>query len=129
MALLARGQIVSCSPAERDPSASILSNWHTTRVILSQNTNNRRILRIICFALLLRCMPFAAAAEDFTNAIAGCLQRYVHSQLPHGCMVVGVVDEHGSSVISCGDLDNGTDRQADGDTVFSTQSSSYTFFC
>ena len=44
-------------------------------------------------------------------------------------MVVGIVDEHGSSVISCGDLDNGTDRQADGDTVFSIQSSSYTFFC
>ena len=44
-------------------------------------------------------------------------------------MVVGIVDEHGSSVISCGDLDNGTDRQADGDTVFSIQSASYTFFC
>ncbi len=74
-------------------------------------------------------MSFAAAAEDFTNAIAGYVQRYVHAQLPHGCMVVGIVDEHGSSVISCGDLDNGTDRQADGDTVFSIQSSSYTFFC
>ena len=74
-------------------------------------------------------MPFAATAEDFTNAIAAYLQHYVHAQLPHGCMVVGIVDEHGPSVISCGDLDNGTDRQADGDTLFAIQSSSYTFFC
>src|ERR1035437_379030 len=86
--------VIARSPAERDQSPSTLSNWHTTRVILSQNTNSRRIIRIICFALLLRCMPFAAAAEDFTNAIAGYLQRYVHAQLPHGCMVVGIVDEH-----------------------------------
>ncbi len=41
-------------------------------------------------------MPFTAAAEDFTNAIAGYLHRYVHAQLPQGCMVVGIVDEHGA---------------------------------
>ena len=86
-------------------------------------------LRVICFTMLLSAFSFRAAAEDFTNAIAAYLQHYVHAQLPHGCMVVGIVDEHGSSVISCGDLDNGTDRQADGDTLFSIQSSSYTFFC
>src|SRR5208282_5123516 len=118
----------SCSPAGRDQSASTLSNWHTTRVILSQNTKNRRIIRIICFALLLCCMPFAAAAEDFTNAIAAQLQHYVHAQLPHGCMVVGLVDEHGPRVVSCGDLDNGTDRQADGNTLFQIESASYAFF-
>jgi CubicO group peptidase (beta-lactamase class C family) len=71
---------------------------------------------------------FPAAGEDFTNAIAAYLQHYVHAQLPHGCMVVGLVDEHGPRVISCGDLDNSTDRQADGGTLFYIQSASYTFF-
>jgi serine-type D-Ala-D-Ala carboxypeptidase/endopeptidase len=71
---------------------------------------------------------FSATAEDFTNAIAAYLQYYVHARLPHGCMVVGIVDEHGSSVISAGDLDNGTDRQADGDTIFHLESATLTFF-
>ena len=71
---------------------------------------------------------FPAVGEDFTNAIAAYLQHYVHAQLPHGCMVVGLVDEHGTRVISCGDLENGTDRQADGGTVFQIQSATYTFF-
>ena len=90
--------------------------------------NNRRIIRIICFALLLGGIQYAAGAEEFTNAIAAYLQCYVHAQLPHGCMVVGLVDEHGPRVISCGDLNNGTDRQADGNTLFEIQSASYSFF-
>ena len=85
-------------------------------------------IRAICFALLLSAFSFRAAAEDFTNAIHAYLQQCVHAEIPNGCIVVGIVDEHGPSVISCGDLDNGTDRQADGDTVFNLQSSTYTFF-
>lgn len=84
--------------------------------------------RIVCFAWLLGWMPFAAAGEDFTNAIAAHLQHCVHAQLPHGCIVVGLVDEQSARVISCGDLDNGTDRQADGDTLFAIESASYSFF-
>ena len=97
--------------------------------MMPQSMNLRKIVQIICFALLFPCVPYAAGAEEFTNAIAAYLQQYVHAQLPHGCMVVGLVDEHGTSVLSCGDLDNGTDRQADGNTLFYIQSSSYTFFC
>jgi hypothetical protein len=52
-----------------------------------------------------------AGAEEFANAIAAYLQHYVHAQLPHGCMVVGLVEELGARVISCGDLDNGMDRR------------------
>jgi CubicO group peptidase (beta-lactamase class C family) len=79
--------------------------------------------------MLLSAFSFRAAAEDFTNAIHAYLQHYVHAQLPHGCMVVGIVDEHGSGVIACGDLDNGTDRQADGNTLFNLESATYAFCC
>ena len=33
-------------------------------------------------------------------------------------LAVGIIDEHGSRVISHGHLDNGTDRDVDGDTLF-----------
>ena len=81
-----------------------------------------------CFSLQFALCFSGAGAEDFTNAIQAYLQQYVHAQLAQGCLVVGIVDEHGSSVLSVGDLDNGTDRQADGDTVFNLQSSTYTFY-
>ena len=35
-----------------------------------------------------------------------------------GAIVVGIVDEHGNGVISYGKLDNGTDHEVNGDTVF-----------
>jgi CubicO group peptidase (beta-lactamase class C family) len=84
--------------------------------------------RFICFIVLVAMYSRGAEAEDFTNAIQAYLQYYVHAELPHGCIVVGLVDHHGPRVISCGDLDNGTDRQADGDTVFGTESTSYLFY-
>jgi CubicO group peptidase (beta-lactamase class C family) len=85
-------------------------------------------VRIFCLAMFFPVFAFSAAGEDFTNGIAADLQHYVTAQLPHGRMVVGLVDEHGPRVISCGDLDNGTDRQADGGTLFNIQSATYTFF-
>ncbi len=90
--------------------------------------NGPKRYRFTCFILLLALCSGGAGAEDFTNAIQAYLQQYVHAQLPHGCMVIGLVDERGPSVFSAGDLDNGTVRQADGDTVFNLQSSTYTFF-
>jgi CubicO group peptidase (beta-lactamase class C family) len=87
----------------------------------------RNIVRILCSALLFVCIPFAAAAEDLTNALRAYLQECVHAEIPNGCIVVGLVDEHGSSVISCGELDNGTDQEANGDTVFGLHSMTGTF--
>jgi CubicO group peptidase (beta-lactamase class C family) len=84
--------------------------------------------RFICFILLFAMGSGGAGAEEFTNAIEAYLQYYVHAQLPHGCIVVGLVDEQGPRVLSCGDLDNGTGRQADGDTLFQTESTSFAFF-
>ena len=86
-----------------------------------------RIIRIICFTLLLLEFSFRASAEDFTNAIHAYLQQCVHAEIPDGCIVVGIVDEHGSRVVSCGTLDNGTDQDANGDAVFGLYSMTGTF--
>src|SRR5215472_15940613 len=80
------------------------------------------------FILLFAMCSCGAGAEDFTNAIHAYLQQFVHAKVPNGCIVVGIVDEHGSSVISSGTSDNATDREADGDTLFNLESSTFTFF-
>ena len=84
-------------------------------------------IRVICFTLLLSAFPFRAAAEDFTNAIHAYLQQCVEADIINGGIVVGIVDEHGSSIVSCGKLDNGTDQEANGDTIFGIHSATGTF--
>ena len=88
--------------------------------------NVRRIARIACFTLVALCVPFRAGAEDFTNAIHAFLEQRVADERDVG-VVVGIVDEHGSSVICAGKLDDGTDRAVDGDTVFEIGSITKTF--
>lgn len=87
----------------------------------------RKVIRFLCLALL--CSPLArpVRAEDFTNALQAYLQQCVHAEVPTGCIVVGLLDEHGKRVVSCGTLDNGTEQQANGDTVFGLHSMTGTF--
>lgn len=42
-------------------------------------------------------------------------------------MVIGVIDEHGSQVFAAGKLDNGTDQEVNGDTLFEIGSITKTF--
>jgi len=56
--------------------------------------------------------------EDFTNAIHAFLQQRVEVEKRDVGIVVGIVDEHGSRVVSCGKMDNGTDEEVNGDTLF-----------
>jgi len=84
-------------------------------------------IRVICFALLLSAFPFRAAAEDFTNAIHAYLQSCVETHKVNAGIVVGIVDEHGSSIVSCGKMDNGTDQEVNGDTLFEIASVTKTF--
>ena len=70
---------------------------------------------------------FRAAAEDFTNAIHAYLQKYIEAEKINAGIVIGLVDEHGSSIVSCGKLDNGTDREVNGDTLFEIRSMTGTF--
>lgn len=59
-------------------------------------------IRIMCFMVLLPAFSFCATAEDFTNAIHAFLQQRVEVEKRDVGIVVGVVDEHGSKVVSCG---------------------------
>lgn len=43
------------------------------------------------------------------------LRDYVGTEKLGVGLVVGIVDEHGTQVASCGKLDNGTDRDVDGE--------------
>jgi CubicO group peptidase (beta-lactamase class C family) len=84
-------------------------------------------VRVICFTILLSAFSFQAAAEDFTNAIHAFLQHRVGVEKRDVGMVVGIVDEHGSRVVSYGKLDNGTGREVNGDTLFEVGSITKTF--
>ncbi|MGA2786093.1 MAG: serine hydrolase domain-containing protein [Verrucomicrobiota bacterium] len=84
-------------------------------------------VRVICFTLLFSVFSFRAAAEDFTNAIHAFLQHRVEVEKRDVGIVIGIVDEHGSSIVSCGKLDNGTDQEVNGDTLFEIGSITKTF--
>jgi D-alanyl-D-alanine-carboxypeptidase/D-alanyl-D-alanine-endopeptidase len=58
------------------------------------------------------------SAEEFTNTIEAFLQHHVEVEKRDVGIVVGIVDEHGSRVVSCGKMDNGTDQEVNGDTLF-----------
>ncbi|MGO9199119.1 MAG: serine hydrolase [Limisphaerales bacterium] len=89
--------------------------------------NVQRIVRFICFALILSLIPSPALAEDFTNAIYAFLQHRVEVDKVCVGMVVGLVDEHGSRVVSYGRLGDATDQEMNGDTVFAICSVTKTF--
>lgn len=86
-----------------------------------------RTLRILCFALVSLAFPVCAAAEDFADAVHAYLQEYVDTHGINAGIVVGMVDEHGSRVVGYGKLDNGTDQDVNGDTLFEIGSVTKTF--
>ncbi len=56
--------------------------------------------------LILWTFPFRASAEDFTNVIHAYLRQRVEIEKKDVGIVVGLVDEHGSSIVSCGKMDS-----------------------
>jgi len=88
---------------------------------------NRAIRKPIWFGLILCSISFCVSGEDFTNAIHAFLQQRIEAEKSDVGVVVGIVDEQGSSVISCGKLDNGTDQEVTGDTLFEIGSITKTF--
>ena len=62
----------------------------------------RIIRQIVCIALVYWVFSSPASAEGLTNAIHAFLQQRVEVEKRDAAVVVGIVDEHGSSVISCG---------------------------
>ena len=83
--------------------------------------------RVIFFTILLSLFPLHASAENFTDAIHAFLQHRVEIEKRDVGLVVGIVDANGSHLISYGKLDNGTDQNVDGDTVFELGSITKTF--
>jgi D-alanyl-D-alanine-carboxypeptidase/D-alanyl-D-alanine-endopeptidase len=74
--------------------------------------------RAFCFTMLLSAFSSRASAEDFTNAIHAFLQQRVEVEKRDVGIVVGLVDERGSRVVSCGKMDRGADEEVNGDTLF-----------
>jgi len=92
--------------------------WSVRQIELRAHRIVSTVVRVICLALLLSAFPFRASAEDFTNAIRAFLERRVEVEKRDIGIVVGIVDDHGSRVVSCGKMDNGTDEEVNGDTLF-----------
>ena len=91
------------------------------------NLRPRIISRFFGLFLVLWAASFPAVAEEFTNAIQAFLRQRVEVEKHVGGIVVGLVDEHGSRVVSCGHLDNGTGQEMNGDTLFELGSITKTF--
>src|SRR5437762_7576949 len=86
--------------------------------------------RFVCFAILLLATQFLAAAQNgFTDAEAEAIQAFLRENFDNtnAGMVIGLVDERGSRVLAVGKLDNGTQQEVNGDTVFEIGSATKTF--
>jgi serine-type D-Ala-D-Ala carboxypeptidase/endopeptidase len=83
--------------------------------------------RIIYCAMLLFAFPSRSGAENITNALQAFLQQRVEVEKRDAAIVVGLVDERGSYIVSNGKLDNGVHRDVDGDTLFEVGSITKTF--
>jgi CubicO group peptidase (beta-lactamase class C family) len=72
------------------------------------------------FAALVLSAPLLAAQTDFTDTEPGAIQVFLRRTFTNNNagMVIGILDQHGSKVFSAGKLDNGTDQQVSGDTIF-----------
>ncbi len=68
-----------------------------------------------------------AGAEEFTNAIRALLADHVDLEKKSAGVVVGIIDEHGASVVSWGRADDGASAEVNGETVFEIGSITKTF--
>ena len=72
--------------------------------MIPENMNLRTVIRFACLALIFLPAPFRAAAEDFTNALRAHLQHHLEGQKRPSGILVGLVDEHGTRIVSCGKI-------------------------
>ena len=89
-----------------------------------------RTAQFVCYLALLFAAQFPAGAQNsFSYAEADGIKAFLHDNFrqTNACMVIGLVDQHGNKIFTAGKLDNGTDREVNGDTVFFIGSVSKTF--
>src|SRR4051812_31513314 len=91
---------------------------------------NNKAARITCLlAAMLVARSLLAVESGFTEADARSIKGFLKDNFvgTNVGMVVGLLDEHGSKIFSSGVLDNGTDQEVNGDTVFEIGSITKTF--
>jgi CubicO group peptidase (beta-lactamase class C family) len=84
--------------------------------------------QFFCFiAFLFGAQLLVAAQDSFTDDAA--IKAFLHDSFDgkNAGMVVGLVDEHGSRIFGAGRLDNDTNQEVNGDTVFEIGSITKTF--
>jgi D-alanyl-D-alanine-carboxypeptidase/D-alanyl-D-alanine-endopeptidase len=87
-----------------------------------------KLLKCLCLAIACSVGVYSAHAENsFFDSKE--IQEFLHRSFDgkNSGMVIGVVDEHGSQVFAAGKLDNGTDQEVNGDTLFEIGSVTKTF--
>jgi D-alanyl-D-alanine-carboxypeptidase/D-alanyl-D-alanine-endopeptidase len=86
---------------------------------------------IRCAALVLTAQFLNASPSSFSEADSDGIKTFLRDNFPPTnlptCMVIGWVDSQGSRVFAAGKLGNGTEQEANGDTVFFIGSVSKTF--
>src|SRR5437773_8929955 len=86
--------------------------------------------RLFCITGVLIVVQLTAAAQNsFTDAEVNGIKAFLHDNFlqTNACIVIGLADQRGNRIFSAGKLDNGTERDVDGDTVFFIGSVSKTF--
>jgi len=89
-----------------------------------------RTTRFLCWVALLFAAQFPAAAQNsFTDEEAAGIRTFLDDNFrqTNACIVIGLADQRGNKIFSAGKLDNSTDRDVNGDTVFFIGSVSKTF--
>src|SRR5256885_10441999 len=79
-----------------------------------------RTAQYVVYIALLFAARFPAAAQNhFSDAEADGIKAFLHDNFrqTNACMVIGLADDRGNRIFSAGKLDNGTDRDVDGDTL------------
>jgi serine-type D-Ala-D-Ala carboxypeptidase/endopeptidase len=81
----------------------------------------------IFLGFLLFFTPYFSLSAD--DDYADSIKTFLHDNFDHKNvgMVIGIVDERGNMIFSAGSMDNGTDQEPNGDTIFEIGSITKTF--
>src|SRR4026209_661212 len=87
-----------------------------------------KTLACICFVIAWVTSASSTFAQD-SSFDSKAIQEFVHRNFDgkNTGIVIGIVDDHGTHVFSAGKLDNGTDQELNGDTLFEIGSTTKTF--
>jgi CubicO group peptidase (beta-lactamase class C family) len=87
------------------------------------------LVLVSCTIPLLTASPLVSAEDAFSTLEVEGLRSFLEHSFSNKAagMVVGLVDKNGTKIVARGKLDNGTDKEVNGDTVFVIGSITKTF--